>query len=128
MDNFLDFNDPQNILRQIDEKVKLSGEIGVFFKSGLTIPSNQTFILGEFNNKNYSAELINQSELKVMVKVIEKESGVVIRSFGLAPKERTKIYISKTNTVYFENENKVDVKVDVILSKGVEGMRYVDNK
>ena len=98
------------------------------FKSGLTIPANQTFILGEFNNKNYSAELINQSELKVMVKVIEKESGVVIRSFGLAPKERTKIYISKTNTVYFENENKVDVKVDVILSKGVEGMRYVDNK
>ena len=98
------------------------------FKSGLTIPANQTFILGEFNNKNYSAELINQSELKVMVKVIEKESGVVIRSFGLAPNERTKIYISKTNTVYFENENKVDVKVDVILSKGVEGMRYVDNK
>ena len=98
------------------------------FKSGLTIPANQTFILGEFNNKNYSAELINQSELKVMVKVIEKESGVVIRRSGLAPKERTKIYISKTNTVYFENENKVDVKVDVILSKGVEGMRYVDNK
>ena len=98
------------------------------FKSGLTIPANQTFILGEFNNKNYSAELINQSELKVMIKVIEKESGVVIRSFGLASKERTKIYISKTNTVYFENENKVDVKVDVILSKGVEGMRYVDNK
>ena len=98
------------------------------FKSGLTIPANQTFILGEFNNKNYSAELINQSELKVMVKITEKESGVVIRSFGLAPKERTKIYISKTNTVYFENENKVDVKVDVILSKGVEGMRYVDNK
>ena len=102
--------------------------LGCGFKSGLTIPANQTFILGEFNNKNYSADLINQSELKVMVKVIEKESGVVIRSFGLAPKERTKIYISKTNTVYFENENKVDVKVDVILSKGVEGMRYVDNK
>lgn len=102
--------------------------LGCGFKSGLTIPANQTFILGEFNNKNYSAELINQSELKVMVKVIEKESGVVIRSFGLAPKERTKIYISKTNTVYFENENKVDVKVDVILSKGVEGMRYIDNK
>ena len=102
--------------------------LGCGFKSGLTIPANQTFILGEFNNKNYSAELINQSELKVMVKVIEKESSVVIRSFGLAPKERTKIYISKTNTVYFENENKVDVKVDVILTKFVEGMRYVDNK
>ena len=87
------------------------------FKSGLTIPANQTFILGEFNNKNYSAELINQSELKVMVKVIEKESGVVIRSFGLAPKERTKIYISKTNTVYFENENNTILKIKDLAAK-----------
>ena len=53
-----------------------------------------------------------------MVKVIEKESGVVIRSFGL--KRKNKNLYQKTNTVYFENENNVDVKVDVILSKGVE--------
>ena len=29
------------------------------FKSGLTIPANETFILGESNSKNYSAELVN---------------------------------------------------------------------
>ena len=69
------------------------------FKSGLTIPANQTFLLGE-----------------------------VTQSFGLAPKGRTKVYISKDETVYFENENGIDVKVDVILSKGVQGMRYIDNK
>ena len=30
-------------------------------KSGLTIPANETFILGESNSKNYSAELANTS-------------------------------------------------------------------
>ena len=98
------------------------------FKSGLTIPANQTFILGEFNNKNYSAELINQSELKVIVKALDKKTGEVTQSLELTPKGKTKVYISKDETVYFENENKVDVKVDVILTKFVEGMRYVDNK
>mgnify|MGYP001302183761 CR=1 FL=1 len=50
------------------------------------------------------------------------------QSLELTPKGKTKVYISKDETVYFENENKVDVKVDVILTKFVEGMRYVDNK
>ena len=98
------------------------------FKSGLTIPSNQTFLLGEFNDKNYSAELVNKSNLTVIVKTLDKNSGEVTQSFGLAPKGRTKVYISKDETVYFENENGTDVKVDVILSKSVEGMRYIDNK
>ena len=33
--------------------------LGCGFKSGLTTPANQTFLLGEFNDKNYSAEIIN---------------------------------------------------------------------
>ena len=98
------------------------------FKSGLTIPANQTFLLGEFNDKNYSAELINNSNLKVIVKAVDKNSGEVTQSFGLKPKGKTKIYIGKDETVYFENKNGTEVEIDVILSKGVEGMRYVKNK
>jgi len=98
------------------------------FKSGLTIPANQIFLLGEFNNKNYTAELVNKSNLTVIVKAVDKKSGEVTQSFGLAPKGKTKVYISKDEIVYFENENGIDVKVDVILSKGVQGMRYIDNK
>ena len=97
------------------------------FKSGLTIPANQTFLLGEFNDKNYTAELINRSNLTVTVKAVDKKSEEVTQSFGLAPKGRAKVYISKDETVYFENENGTEVKVDVILSKGVQGMRYIDN-
>ena len=98
------------------------------FKSGLTIPANQTFLLGEFNDKNYTAELVNKSNLTVIVKALDKKTGEVTQSLELTPKGKTKVYISKDETVYFENENKVDVKVDVILTKFVEGMRYVDNK
>ena len=98
------------------------------FKSGLTIPANQTFLLGEFNDKNYTAELVNKSNLTVIVKAIDKMSGEVTQSFGLAPKGITKVYISKDETVNFENGNGIDVKVDVILNKGVKGMRYIDNK
>lgn len=97
------------------------------FRSGLTVPANQTFLLGEFNDKNYSAELINKSDLTVTVKAIDKNTGEVTQSFGLVPKEKTKIYISKDETVYFKNENLIDVKVDVILNKGVQGMRYIAN-
>ncbi len=97
------------------------------FKSGLTIPANQTFLLGEYNDQNYSAELINRSNLTVTIKAVDKNSGEVTQSFGLAPKGKTKVYISKDETVYFENANGIDVLVDVILSKGVEGMRYVEN-
>ena len=98
------------------------------FKSGLTIPANQTFLLGEFNDKNYAAELVNKSNLTVMVKAVDKNSGEVTQSFVLAPKGKTKAYISKDETVYFENKNGTDVKVDVVLNKDVHGMRYVNNK
>ncbi|MGB0260303.1 MAG: hypothetical protein ACPF99_02725 [Flavobacteriaceae bacterium] len=66
--------------------------------------------------------------MTVIVKAVDKKSGEVTQSFGLGAKGRTKVYIRKNETVYFENENGTDVKVDVILSKGVEGMRYIDNQ
>ena len=97
------------------------------FKSGLTVPANQTFILGEYNDKNYSAQLKNKSNFTVVVKAIDKNSGAITQSFGLGAKGKTKIYIDKNETVYLENENKTDAKIDVILSKGVEGMRYIGN-
>jgi len=38
------------------------------------------------------------------------------------------VYVTKVETVYFENDNGSDVRIDVVLSKGVEGMRYINNK
>ncbi|MGA1583943.1 MAG: hypothetical protein ACO4CH_11885 [Saprospiraceae bacterium] len=88
----------------------------------------KTFLSGEFNDKNNSAELINRSDLTVIIKVVDKESEKVTQGFGLVPKGKTNVPISKDKLVYFENENGADAKVKVVLSKGVEGMRYIEDK
>ena len=44
------------------------------FKSGLTIPANETFILGESNLKNYSAELLNISNYEVKIRGEKKDA------------------------------------------------------
>lgn len=98
------------------------------FKSGLTIPANQTFLLGELNDENYTATLVNRSGFTVLVQAIDKHTGNITQGFGLAPKGKTKLYVSKDETVYFTNENNDDVRVDLVLSKAVEGMRYIENQ
>ena len=93
-------------------------------KSGLSIPAYQTFILGELNDSNYTALLKNTSEYSVLVRGIDKNSDELIQEVLLLPKQESKINIRKSETVYFINDNDIEVKIDVKLSKGVEGMRY----
>lgn len=93
-------------------------------KSGLSILAYQTFILGELNDSNYTAILKNTSEYPVLVRGIDKNSDELIQEVLLLPKQESKINIRKSETVYFINDNDIEVKIDVKLSKGVEGMRY----
>ena len=95
------------------------------FKSGLTIPANQTFVLGELNAKNYSAELSNVSELKILVSIQSKTSGQILNELELEPNQKIKVFIGKDEVAYFKNDNEQAVKVNVVLNKGVEGMRYI---
>ena len=44
-------------------------------KSGLNISAYQTFILGKFNDKKYSAQLVNKSNLTVIVKTLDKKQA-----------------------------------------------------
>lgn len=94
------------------------------FKSGLSIPAYQTFILGELNDSNYTAVLKNTSEYSVLVRGIDKNSDELIQEVLLLPKQESKINIRKGEIIYFINDNDIEVKIDVKLSKGVEGMRY----
>ncbi len=95
------------------------------FKSGLTIPANQTFVLGELNTKNYSAELSNVSEFTVLVSIQSKTSGQILNELELEPNQKIKVFIGKNEVAYFKNDNEQAVKVNVVLNKGVEGMRYI---
>ena len=95
------------------------------FNSGLSIPSNQTFVLGELNTKNYSAELSNVSEFTVIVSIQSKTSGQILNELELEPNQKIKVFIGKDEVAFFKNDNDQAVKVNVVLNKGVEGMRYI---
>jgi hypothetical protein len=97
------------------------------FKSGLTIPANQTFILGESNSKNYSAELVNTSDYEVKIRGEKKQNGEYTQGFGLAPKGKVTVYVSSDEIIKFINNNNLPVKVNVKMSKEVYGMRYIKN-
>ena len=97
------------------------------FKSGLTIPANETFILGESNSKNYSAELMNTSDYEVKIRGEKKQNGEYTQGFGLAPKGKVTLYVSSDEIIKFINNNNLPVKVNVKMSKEVYGMRYIKN-
>jgi hypothetical protein len=97
------------------------------FKSGLTIPANETFILGESNSKNYSAELVNTSGYEVKIRGEKKQNGEYTQGFGLAPKGKVTVYVSSDEIIKFINNNNLPVKVNVKMSKEVYGMRYIKN-
>ena len=96
-------------------------------KSGLTIPANETFILGESNSKNYSAELLNTSDYEVKIRGEKKQTGEITQGFGLAPKGKVTVYVSSDEIIKFINDNNDAVKVNVKLNKAVPGMRYIAN-
>ena len=96
-------------------------------KSGINIPANQTFLLGELNDENYSAELTNKSNLIITVKVFNKKLNQIVEKFDLEPQVKKVMQISEKWTVHFINDNDRDVTVDAILSDGVPGMRYITN-
>ena len=52
------------------------------FKSGLTIPANETFILGESNSKNYSAELVNTSDYEVKIRGEKNKMESILKNLG----------------------------------------------
>jgi len=52
------------------------------FKSGLTIPANETFILGESNLKNFSAELLNTSVYEVKIRGEKNKLESILKGFG----------------------------------------------
>ena len=97
------------------------------FKSELTIPANETFILGESNSKNYSAELVNTSNYEVKIRGEKKQNGEYTQGFSLAPKGKAKVNVSYDEVIKFINNNNQSVKVNVKMSKEVYGMRYIKN-
>ena len=97
------------------------------FKSGITIPENETLILGESNTKNYRAEIKNTSKFKIVIKGEKKQSGEYTQGVELPPKGNLRLYVASGEVIMFINENNMSVKINLQLTRGVEGMRYIKN-
>ena len=81
------------------------------FKLGLSIPPNETFILGESNSKNYYAELVNTSNYEVKIRGEKKQNGEYTQEFNLAPKGIAKVNVYNDEVIKFINNNNQSVKV-----------------
>ena len=98
------------------------------FKSSVSIPANQSFILGELNDKDYSVKLTNKSNVPVNIRIMDKMTEIPSQDSILVSKERLKLSVSQNELLLFQNNTEEEIIMNVILSKRVEGMRYVDNE
>ena len=96
-------------------------------KSGVTIPANETFILGESNIKNYRAEINNTSKFKILIKGEKKQTGEYTQGVELPPKGNLRLYISSDEVIRLINNNNQSVKLNIQLTRRVDGMRYIKN-
>ena len=96
-------------------------------KSGVTIPANETFILGESNTKNYRAEIENTSKFKILIKGEKKQTGEYTQGVELSPKRYLRLYVASDEVIKFINNNNQSVKLNIQLTRGVDGMRYIKN-
>ena len=96
-------------------------------KSGITIPANKTLVLGESNTKNYRAEIRNISQFKILIKGEKKETREYTQGVELHPKGNLRLYVTQDEVIRFINKNNKSVKVNIQLTRRVEGMRYIKN-
>lgn len=93
------------------------------FRSNVTIPAYQQFVLGEYEKNGFSVELNNTSSYIVKVETRDSENKRT-SGFGLSANGKTKVYVGKGEKAVLINSNGEKVIVKAKLIKGVEGMRY----
>ena len=96
-------------------------------KTEVTIPANETFVLGESNTKNYRAEIKNTSKVKILIKGEKKQTGEYTQGVELPPKGNLRLYVDSDEVIRFINVHNMSVKINLQLTRGVKGMRYTKN-
>ena len=92
--------------------------------ANVTIPAQQEFVLGEYQQSSYKAKLNNTSGKAMKVSVVDKETNKQTQGFGLEGKGEATVYVNKNEIVLLKNPNDKEITVKVKLSKTVSGMRY----
>ena len=96
--------------------------------SNVYIPAKQTFVLGDISDKNYKADLENASSKAVTLKIVETSTQELRQEIVLEPRGTVSLDVQSEETVYMVNAEPRKVRIIVRLSKGVEGMRYIETE
>lgn len=96
-------------------------------QADLTIPPEQTFLLGEYADYDYRASLDNRGGEAVTVRLRDKDTKAVAEEIRLAPDESGSFVVGAEQEVAIENANDGAAELFVRMSRGVQGMRYVGN-
>ena len=93
-------------------------------QSIVSIPAQNEFVLGEISQKNFTVKLTNLTEKDIQVQTVDTRTGEPTQRFGLAPKGKATVSVSRHEKVLLKNATNDEVRVRAVLNKGVEGMRY----
>ena len=94
--------------------------------AGLNIPARQTFLLGEYADYGYRASLDNRGRRDVTVRLRDKDTKAVAKEVFLPAGEKAKLKVSPEQEVAIENDTDGKAELFVRMSRGVQGMRYVN--
>ncbi len=95
--------------------------------AGLTVPKQQTFLLGEYADYGYRASLDNRGRSAVTVRLRDKQSKAVGQELLLVPGEKISVQVTAAEEVTVENATVSDADILVKMSRNVSGMSYLDN-
>ncbi|MEM6685740.1 MAG: hypothetical protein AAF617_08140 [Bacteroidota bacterium] len=90
----------------------------------ITIPPHQSFLLGERETNSFTAKVKNLSNNVVDFKIVNSQTQEKNSGFGISEKGEVSVFVSENETAIFINDHDNEVKIKVLLSKNVQGMRY----
>lgn len=93
-----------------------------------SIPSNQEFVIGDFQDVHYNAIIDNKSETSVEVIVIDEKTNLTTRRFILETNHEAFISAAKYERVIIQNSSDKEIKLGLGFNKEIEGMRYQNVK
>jgi hypothetical protein len=93
--------------------------------AGVAIPSQQTFLLGEYADYPYEAKLENKGSQMVTIELRSKSDQSVMSSVQLSPKQVESFQVSLDQIVAMVNSSNSEAQISAKMSKKVIGMNYV---
>jgi len=93
--------------------------------SKVTIPAQQTFMLGEYSDFAYKAKLTNKGSKTVTIQLRNKSDQSVVSSLQLSPKQSESVEVTADQLVAMKNATKGDALIVAKMSKKIYGMSYV---